>query len=283
MRLILLQYPKRRIVPSALATFCMTVGIGLLSAPAMQADELYRFQSGLQLSSEAPLTGRQIHSLLKGLKTCTGFDDLKIDDTGLFKVIDRTRLNGGSINARRLLVAAIDGNDSFILEGVSHSSTIAFAEIEQTDVYVDSSNLRHSVWRIRLDFSDFNDLRGPEKAVMSFGPPLVLFHELGHGVFHLSDALGREDPLGACERFVNLIRNELGLPERENYRPRGWRAVSPGNTAESLQGEFSFSLPDQSTQRPKTYYLAFDVDRVCDVLKLQSLPPGRAEVFIASR
>jgi hypothetical protein len=33
----------------------------------------------------------------------------------------------------------------------------------------------------------------------------------------------------------------------------------------------------------KTFYLAFEVDRVCDIAKIRELPPGRAEILVAMR
>lgn len=41
-----------------------------------------------------------------------------------------------------------------------------------------------------------------------------------HGVWHLRDAASGEEELGECETFVNQIRRELRLPERENYAAR---------------------------------------------------------------
>jgi len=243
----------------------------------------YSFRAGLQSSKQLPLKGRELESLLNGLRFCTGFMELHFDESGQLQLGDRTRVSRGSNTARQLLVAAVESRDSFILEASKHSPVIAFAEIEATDIYIDAMNAKHNVWRVRLDFSDFAHLRGPDKAVTSFGPALALLHELGHGVLKKDDLLTQADQLGECERHMNLIRRELGLPERESYQPRGWKGVSPGSSAESLQAEFRFSMIDEHSNKKKTFYLAFDVDRVCDVGKIQSLPPGRAEIFVAMR
>jgi hypothetical protein len=266
----------RRIVPAVLAMIT-----GFLSSANAQAP--YRFQPGLRVSSEAPLSHAETQSLLKDLKFCTGLQDLSLDDDGHFSTIERTRVTGGSAGARRLLIRAIESTDSFILESANHSPLVAFAEIEPTDTYVDAQNRKHTVFRLRLDFADFNKLRGPEKVITAFGPAIVMLHELGHGVLKLNDDVSREDRLGGCERHVNSIRRELRLPERESYMPRGWRGVSPGETHESLQAEFSFSMIEESSRKQKKFYLAFAVDRVCDVVGIRSLPPGRAEIFLALR
>src|SRR5262245_10482615 len=138
----LLRFQKSGISRSVQALLFVAAGFTFLPAAA-NADEPYRFRSGLQISSEAPFTRKQIRSLLKDLKSCTGFHDLDIDDTDLLSVGDRTKFTGGSVSARRLLVAALDSNHSFILESANYSPTIAFAEIEPAGIYIDAANRKH--------------------------------------------------------------------------------------------------------------------------------------------
>jgi hypothetical protein len=248
-----------------------------------KSEEPYRFRAGLRSSKELPLSVNELNSLLRGLRFCTGFMELRFADGGQLYLGDRKHVVGGSSTAREVLIATLESRDSFILEGSNHSPTIAFAEIENTDSYINALNGKHEVWRVRLDFSDFAKLRGPDRAVASFDPALVLLHELVHGVLKKSDLLTKADQLGECERHMNLVRRELQLPERESYQPRGWMAVSPGNSAESLQAEFRFALIDGHGNNKKTFYLAFDVARVCDIARVRSLPHGRAEIFVAMR
>ena len=247
------------------------------------ADELYFRRVGLRISKDLPLRNSELESLLKGLRFCTGFVELRIEENGQLDLGDRKHFSGGSKTARELLVAAVESRDSFIIEGSKYSPAIAFAEIEPTDIYIDGMKVKHEIWRVRLDFSDFAYLRGPDKALASFGPAFALLHELGHGVLKKSDFVTKADQLGECERHMNLIRQELGLPERESYRLRGWRGVTPGSSAQSWQAEFIFSMIDEQSNKKKTFYLAFDVDRVCNVEEIRSLPPGRAEIFVATR
>src|ERR1700742_331886 len=138
----------RRIVPAVLAIIT-----GFLSSANAQAP--YRFQPGLRISSEAPLTHAETQYLLKDLKFCTGLQDLSLDDDGHFSTVERTRVTGGSPGARRLLIRAIESTDSFILENANHSPLVAFAEIEPTDTYIDAQDRKHTVFRLRLDFVDF--------------------------------------------------------------------------------------------------------------------------------
>jgi hypothetical protein len=278
------QSEKRRSTLSRLVISYFILSFVLHLDVQGMVDEPYRFQAGLRISENLPLSDAQRRSLLNGLKSCTGFMELHFDESGQLSVGDRTHLTHGSNTARELLFATVESRDSFILESSTHSPTIAFAEIAGTDTYIDALNgEKRGVWRVRLDFSDFANLRGPDHAVASFTPAINLLHELGHGVLKKWDLLTSADQLGDCERHINLIRRELGLPVRETYQPRGWRAVSPGNSTNSFQAEFRFSMIDEHTHKKKTFYLAFDVDRVCDVSKVRSLPPGRAEILAALR
>jgi hypothetical protein len=269
---------------SALTVFVLAV---FFLMPGREAngsqDQPYRFQPGLSVIKERGFSRRNLQLLIDGLKNGTGFTDLFVNESGRVVLGNRENVSRGSSSARELLVAAIDSRDSFILENSNYSQAIAFGEIESCITYVDENNQKHAVWRLRLDLSDFAGLRGPGEAIASFDPALVVLHELAHGVLQLRDSLSAADQLGECERHINRIRSELGLPERETYRPRGWRAVSPGHSAESLQAEFRFSQLNPSKNGKKSFYLVFDVDRVCDVLLMQSLPPGRAEIFVATR
>jgi hypothetical protein len=274
---------KRRGKRRILIMICCLLACAVPSWSSGQSADQYYFRPGLWSSKEAPLKSSELESLVSGLRFCTGFRELRFEQSGKLTLGDRTKLDRGSSTARALLVAAVESRDSFVLESSKYSPTIVFAEIEPTDTYIDARNGKHYVWRVRLDFSDFDSLRGPAKAITSFSPAFVLLHELVHGVLKKPDLLTETDQLGDCERHVNLIRRELKLPERETFQPRSWRAASPGTTAESLQAEFRFSMIDKHSRKTKTFYLAFDVDRVCDIAKVRALPPGRAEIFAAMR
>jgi hypothetical protein len=247
------------------------------------SDEQYFHWRGLRVSKWLPPSRKELESLVRELRISTGFTELHFEGSGQLVLGDRERLVGGSKAARELLLAAVDSPDVFILESATHSRSIAFAEIEPTDVYFDPENVRHEVWRVRLDFSDFVHLRGSDRAIAALGPAMTFMHELAHGVLKMRDSITAVDQLGECERHINLIRAELGLPQRERYEPRSWRGVSPGSSGQSLQAEFKLSIIDEESNKKKTYHLAFDVDRVCDIEKVKALPPGRPEIFVATR
>ena len=126
---------------------------------------------------------------------------------------------------------------SFFVESADHSTQVAFAQIESMLVYTDEANQRHNEWVIRIDFADFAQLRGDATALKAFNPGINMLHELTHAILKLPDPEGPNDQLGQCERYLNLMRAELGLPLRQYYFPktRTWPA-SPGSLSQILQG-----------------------------------------------
>ena len=228
-------------------------------------DPIYRFRAGFHLSEEHPPTAKQLKLLLNELRSLTGFAEMLTKPDGDISLGNHSLTGGGSEIARKLFTTAIDGHDSFILESRDHTATIAFAQIESLLVYTDSAGQVHHEWHIRIDFADFKELRGDKTAIASFGPGMNLLHELVHAILGYPDPLTSADPLGQCERHLNLIRADLRLPLRQHYYPRSRFAVSPESIAQIFQGEISFSRSDESSKQLREFSLTFNVDRVLDV------------------
>ena len=89
-------------------------------------------------------------------------------------------------------------------------------------------------------------------------PGLNLMHELTHAILRLPDPERPDDMLGECERYLNRMRAELGLPLRQYYFPqtRLWR--SPTSLAQILQGELKFT----DSKKGEESLLTFDVAMV---------------------
>ena len=248
----------------AVSAFHLTVcvsgrALSLQTCPEFTASQ--DFRSGIRNSACRPLTSKQRQALLEGLRQKTGLMEMQFDEYGVLQPGDRTRIEGGSPAARALILAAVDSPHSFRLENHENSPTVAFAKIESTEDYEDSAGIRHVVWEFRFDFRDFAELRGPAEAVAAFDPALQLMHELGHSVLGLHDPVNKDDELGDCERRVNLIRRELGLPLRQNYNAQSRMAMMPGSSVDSLKAEIFFVQSDDVT-RSKTYALYFNVETV---------------------
>ena len=242
------------------------VAVGLLlvcpSIWAFGEDSIYRFRPGFHLSERHPPNTKQLRLLLDELRSLTGFTEIQIKSNGDLSLGNRS-IAGGSEIARNLLAAAIDSKDSFALENSDHSATIAFAQLESTLVYRDSTNVARQDWSIRIDFADFKELRGDEAAIRSFGLGMNVLHELVHAILGYPDPVTANDELGQCERHLNLIRAELGLPLRQNYFPSNRYAASPDSISRILQAEITFARRNDSSKQ--AYSLTFNLDRVFDV------------------
>lgn len=219
------------------------------------------FRAGISNSTDRPLTNRQRQTLLEGLRRKTGLTEMRFDEDGILQPGDRTQISGGSAAARDLILAATDGSQSFRLENCDNSPTVAFVQIQSVEDYEDEAGIKHVIWDFRFDFRDFAELRGPAEAIAAFDPALQLMHELGHSVLRLHDPVGRDDEPGDCERHVNLIRRELGLPLRQNYNAKSRMAAMPGSSVDSLKAELIFVRADGVTKR-KTFALYFNAEIV---------------------
>jgi hypothetical protein len=252
---------------------------------AYTQDLPYRFQTGIRISKKHPPTPRQLSGLLSELAFLAGLD-LKVNLNGSIHYDDKLPALGGSAIARELVTTAIDGPDSFSLESANNSPQVAFAQIESVLDYKDGENQRAHEWVIRIDFADFAQLRGDSALLKAFSPGTNLLHELIHAILKLPDPKGANDRLGPCERRLNLIRAELGLPVRQNYFPKNRVATSPESLSQILQGELIFTHEDLNSKKAKQSMLTFNIARVvdtekaktnmsilCDLLALSSRPP----------
>jgi len=257
---------KRDLLKSlTLAAICLLTIFSV--ARAAQNDSVYRYRKGIHLSRERPLSKKELGRLINGIKSLTGFSAVKIDSNGDLTITDRSQFSGGSAIARDLFTAAIDGDESFTIESREHSAQIAFAQLDSVLRYSDGTGRSHEDWRIRIDFADFRELRGDEAAIASFDPGMAFMHELTHAVLRYRDPVDANDQLGDCERYLNRIRVELGLPVREHYYPKNRLAVVFGSLAEISQGTITFVQDDENPKKQKSFFVSFDLNKVFDLSK----------------
>jgi len=233
------------------------------------ADNLYRFRPGIHISNERPVSTTQRADLVNGLRNWTGLTELGFNPDGDLVLGDRTKVTCGSETARALIIKAADSSDSFLIGQYSNSSSIAFAQVEDTDRYIDGAGNKHLVWELRLDFADFAELDGDKEVLASFDPVASLVHELSHAVKGYFDSVGRDDQLGECEAYVNVMRVELGLPKRVHYFPLQRRTTKPDGLT-FVQGELGFVAERSQRHLTKEVVLTFDVERVFDLSRAKS-------------
>ncbi len=225
-----LQQIVRAAVRAALVIVCLTSG-SWLSKQSVSAQKIgpvtvnrktqdqQTFRPGLRNSfSEYPLSAVEMNLVLTQLRHKTGFVSLRFDEAGFMTVDDRSQIIGGSQAARELLLAAIDGTKSIVLQSHNRSPKVVFGRVRQGSRYTSSqSDVKMDSELIEIDFIDFKKLRGHRKAIEAFDPGFVILHELCHAALNLHDPLEKADAAGDCETYVNRIRRELGIPERQQY------------------------------------------------------------------
>lgn len=185
-----------------------------------------RFRAGLR-NAPGPeqLSVKQLQQVLQSLRDKTGWQKLFFDDETFLVCPEPEVFNGGSAAARRLLWAALNSTEAYDLEAHQSSRAVTFARLAPaTDFESRRTGAKISAYPLQIDFVDFQHLRGDGPALKAFDIGLVVLHELGHAVWHLRDAMHAEDEPGECETYINQIRRELQLPERQNYLAR----VRPG-------------------------------------------------------
>jgi hypothetical protein len=257
---------SRRIVVGAIGIFVCAGGM------KVSAETIYRFHPGVRISQVRPLQDKQRSKFVSGLRVWTGLTELEFDANGDLVLGDRTKFSAGSATARALIIDAVDSRDSFVVERFDKSPLIAFAQIEDTDRYFDGSGDKHIVWQLRIDFSDFKEVAGDDDALSAFDPVASFVHELSHAVKGYVDSVGRDDRLGECETYVNLMRAELGLPKRVYYFPQQRRATKPDGLT-FVQGELSF-VREPNSGGTKEVFINFNIEKIVDLSKAKS----RAEV-----
>jgi hypothetical protein len=239
-----------------------------LTAEAAGADltnDPFRYRAGVRNSvGRHRLEAKRLEAVAASLRAKTGFVELNFDADGFLILGDRTRVEGGSAAARDLIVAAVDGVRSLLLEDHSSSRQVSFAKLSAAVIYQNRRTGQQIETRaVELDFKDFGILQGSREVLAAFDVGFVLLHELGHGALNLSDTTSPEEEPGACESYVNRIRRELGLPERLNYHARR-QFVASGPRLRDYRAELSFArvVNEEGKSKTKYHYLSWSVNVV---------------------
>jgi hypothetical protein len=230
-----------------------------------------RYRGGVRNAFDPrALKPKQLQTLLTSLRAHTGWRQLHFDADGFLTCPDETQFFGGSAAARQLLAAALDAPSAFDLENHANRAEVSFAKLDVPIRFRSMASDRQiNVYPVHLDFADFTNLRGDKAVVAAFDIGLVLLHELAHGVWGLTDARSEADALGTCERYINQIRRELNLPERQHYSARSHQTGVSMAGGVTHYAELLFMRNDSS--KPQPYYLQWDIQRVGRIRPLGSL------------
>lgn len=251
------------------------------------ADEL-RYRSGIRNSQDQyRLKPDQLLTLLENLRQKSGFMELRFDENEFLVIGDRTRISGGSALARNLLIAAVDRDRAIDLECHNRSPQVAFARLASSVNYSSRLTGEHiGVYPIQIDFSDFKYLRGDKAALEAFDIGFVFLHELAHAALGLTDALVNGQQPGECEEYINSIRRELGIPERQTYIARTHASRLFPAQSSIRKAELFFAMADDpgNKSKQKTHSLSWEADRVGGVRESEYKPQStlpRASTLIA--
>lgn len=224
------------------------------------------YRSGLRNSSNRHrLKAKQLTAVIESLRVKTGFLEMHFDEQGFLRLGDRSLITGGSVSARALLVAAVEGNKAIALENHDHSANVAFARTGSPTIYESRlTGARMEMQPVEIDFSDFLHLQGPKEARAAFDLGFVLLHELGHCALNLHDVESDSTEIGECESYVNRIRRELGMPEREQYAARMQSAAIWPWQPKTLRAELTFArlIEKQGQTKTESLSLSWEYEKV---------------------
>jgi hypothetical protein len=236
----------------------------LLNQPvAGQETKKHIYRPGLRNSLAGdPLSAKELNLALAQLRSKTGFIRMRFDEDGFLTIDDRSQIAGGSATARELLLAAVDGEKSINLQSRNRSPDVVFARVGRGVVYECwQSNKQIVMAPVEIDFADFNHLRGERKVLEAFDLGFAILHELCHAALGLHDASENVRAAGDCESYVNRIRRELGIPERQRYVATVYqRSPSVSNKSFSI-AELIFERTKSGAKKERLY-LRWDVGEV---------------------
>jgi hypothetical protein len=270
-----------RLLARSLQFGCGLLLVYLIFSPLKSsASDPLRYRGGLRNSPDArKLKPQQLETIIKSLREKTGFVEIGFDEHGFLRLGDPANYVGGSATARALIKAATETENAIDLEAHNHSSLVAFARLAKATIYQSrATGASINVYPIEVDFSDFSKLRGDKKVIAAFDVGFVILHELGHAVLGLQDADDETQGPGECEDYINRIRRELKLPERQNYVARTYSAAVTNMLRSVQRAELFFTHQGeaQADVKPQKFSLSWEAALVGPIREhLPALAKGR--------
>lgn len=193
------------------------------------------------------------NDLTNKLRMISGWRDLNFDEGGALRLGEELP-SGGSETARRLLAAAVSGNNMVVLEDASNRRDVVFCSVIEGRWTKDLDN-RPPVYVILIDFADFSHVMGDRAALEAFNVGWGVMHEIDHVVTDSVDPT-REGHAGECENAINQMRRECGLAERAEY----FFNYLPGTTNTEFVTRYVRIAFERrkSDARKKRYWLIWD-------------------------
>lgn len=258
-------------------TFFLFVGVNLAAAWLLSGDALAErdyataVRPGIYFNQQTNgrFSATEKERLLMSLRRITGWTQLHINENGHLTLDRADEFVAGAAWARQVLAGAIRSGHRFLVENHAHSLTVNFGQLDEGTTYEDvAAGIKLTIYRLRLDGADFQQMEAPAELRATFDEGFTFFHELLHGLGFRDTNIPNE--IGACEKIVNQIRAELGLPLRDHYLGE---TVIATVQFKVIRLRFQRALPATVGSRRKKQYLFF----------LIQAAPSAATVASASR
>lgn len=192
------------------------------------------------------------------LRRITGLPDLDFDDEGILRKGSREPVDG-SESARELVTNATSGRNAVVIEDASNRSDVAFCRVIPGKWKKNVSG-RPRVFVVQIDFADFDQLVGDERALEAFNVAWGLLHELDHVVNDSLDAMELGET-GECEAHLNQMRRECNLPQRADY----FSTLAPLGLDSDFKSRFvrlAFEQQQPLANKKKRYWVIWDASVV---------------------
>src|SRR5258705_10168912 len=227
-------------------------GILLLLLPI----ELQAGQNHSNVVCREEISPARREQLAAKLRNITGLSQLKFDDNGFLRTADYAVAISGSQSAKQLLANAISGPNVVVIEDASNSSEVAFCRVIPGRWKEDAAG-KPPVFVIQIDFADFDQVLGDERALEAFNVGWGFLHELDHIVNDSADATALGDS-GECEAHINQMRRECNLPERADY----FSTLLPiaDGTFRTRLVRIAFEQPLPAANKKKRYWVIWDAN-----------------------
>jgi hypothetical protein len=232
----------------------LLAGILLLVLPI----DLRARQNGNRVVIREDLSPAHREQLATKLQRITGFPDLSFDADGILGV-GSIKSVGGSQKARELVANAISGRNVVVIEDASNNSDVAFCRVIP-GIWKKNAAGSPPAFVIQIDFADFDQLVGDERALEAFNVGWALLHELDHVVNDSEDAMSLGET-GECEADINQMRQECNLPERADY----FYTLLPSTENSGFVTRFvrlAFEQQQPQAKNKKRYWVIWDASVV---------------------
>lgn len=247
--------PRPRGIPfSQMSRAALLVGILLLLSPI----DLQAQQNRNHVVVREDLSPAHREQLATKLRRITGFPDLKFDDDGILREGKSAPL-AGSVLARELVANAVSGRNVVVIEDASNRSEVAFCRVIPGRWKKNTAG-SPPVFVVQIDFADFDQVLGDERALEAFNVGWGLLHELDHVVNDSPDAISLGET-GDCEAHINQMRRECNLPERADY----FSTLSPLSADSDFTTRFvrlAFEQQQTPSNKKKRYWVIWDANVV---------------------